>query len=141
MISVPPRPHGHEGIDTVTRRKTAHMDVEYLIVGAGAAGCTLGWLLQQARRSVLVLERRDTQKKDKLCGGILGVTSLAMLESTFGECALEELAPTQPARKINRCLNKEAVSRCAYAAISRKRLDDWLLARYVTADGANSTVR
>ena len=112
------------------------MDVEYLIVGAGAAGCTLGWLLRQAKKSVLVLERRDAQKKDKLCGGILGITSLATLKHTFGEDALEELAPTQPARKINRCLSKEAISRCAYATISRKRLDDWLLARYVATDGA-----
>ena len=31
------------------------MDVEYLIVDAGAAGCTLGWLLQRAKKSVLVL--------------------------------------------------------------------------------------
>lgn len=38
-------------------------DVEFLIVGAGAAGCTLAWLLRQAGREVLLLELRDAREK------------------------------------------------------------------------------
>ncbi len=111
------------------------MDVDYLVVGGGAAGCVLGWCLRQAGARVLVLELRDARAKRKLCGGILGKGSLVELEASFGRGALEELVLAYPPHHRYRCLGKESVSRCSYATVVRRHLDDWLLARYVGAGG------
>ena len=111
------------------------MDVDYLVIGGGAAGCTLGWHLRQAGTRVLVIELRDAQSKDKLCGGIFGMASLAELAASFGKDALDELDLMYPPRHRYRCLGRESVSNCAYATVVRKRLDDWLLSRYIGAGG------
>ena len=103
--------------------------LEFLIVGAGAAGCVLAWLLRRAGREVLVLELRDMQEKDKLCGGVLGREAVVELQTIFGADALAELALTYPPHLRNRCLDRETISRIGFATLPRKRLDDWLLAR------------
>lgn len=111
------------------------LSAEHLVVGAGAAGCTLGWLLRQAGREVLALELHDARDKEKLCGGILGVRSLVELRDAFGKEGLDELAPTFPPHQRTGCLDREHVVRCRYATIERRRLDDWLLARYLSSGG------
>ena len=111
------------------------MNVDYLIVGGGVAGCALGWRLRQAGARVLVLELRNAREKDKLCGGILGVVSINELVLAFGREALYELALVHPPHHRYRCLGKESVSRCDCATVLRKQLDDWLLARYIEVDG------
>ena len=105
------------------------LHAEHLIVGAGAAGCTLAWLLRQAGRGVLVLELCDAQVKDKLCGGALGVEAVDEIEAIFGEGVLAELAPARPPHLRNRCLEREVVTSVPFVTLPRKRLDDWLLAR------------
>ncbi len=55
-----------------------------LIIGAGAAGCTLGYLLQKAGADVLLLELQDLQTREKLCGGILESRARAAFSSVFG---------------------------------------------------------
>ena len=107
------------------------MHSEYLIVGAGAAGCTLAWLLRQAGHGVLVLELRDTRTKDKLCGGALCTEAIEEIESIFGADAIEELLFSYPPHMKSRCLDREIVSNTHIATLPRKRLDDWLLTRCV----------
>ena len=109
--------------------KDLHMETEFLVVGAGAAGCTLSWLLHQAGRNVLMLELHDKALKDKLCGGILSKKALLEIEMIFGEGALLELAPTRPTRFRSWCLGWEVIVDGPFATLPRKRLDDWLLAR------------
>ncbi len=55
-----------------------------LIIGAGAAGCTLGYLLQKAGVDVLLLELQDLETREKLCGGILESRARAAFSSVFG---------------------------------------------------------
>ncbi|MBQ3320363.1 MAG: NAD(P)/FAD-dependent oxidoreductase, partial [Spirochaetia bacterium] len=43
---------------------------EYLIVGGGLAGCSLGYLLRKSGADVLILERLDAKRKDKRCAGL-----------------------------------------------------------------------
>ena len=103
--------------------------VEYLIVGAGAAGSALALLLREAGCEVLLLELRDLASKDKLCGGVLGREAIEGLRAIFGEGALAELDPIFPPFLRNRCLDHELARPLDFAALPRKRLDDWLVAR------------
>ena len=57
---------------------------EFLIVGAGAAGCSLGYLLKKAGAEVLVLERQDEATRAKLCAGILEARAEQAFTSVFG---------------------------------------------------------
>ena len=57
---------------------------EFLIVGAGAAGCSLGYLLKKAGAEVLVLERQDEATRAKLCAGILEAQAEQAFTSVFG---------------------------------------------------------
>lgn len=112
------------------------MDVDFLVVGAGAAGCTLGWLLRQAGADVLVLELRDARRLDKLCGGILGMGGLAELRGIFGEGALEGLGLTYPPRLRRRFFAGEKVAGIRFPTVERRRLDGWLRERYAASGGA-----
>ena len=107
--------------------------VEYLIVGAGAAGCALAWALSQAGRETLVLELRDLREKDKLCGGVLGADALREIELIFGPGSLAQLAPLRPKLLRERCLDRELANPTSFASLPRKRLDDWLCARCLEA--------
>lgn len=114
---------------------TRELRVEYLVVGAGAAGCTLGYLLRRAGADVLALEICDLTKKDKLCGGALGTEAIEYTKDIFGEQAIEELNPGKPACLVCRTLNRVHTTSCGFETIPRKRFDDWLLAQYVAAGG------
>ena len=106
-----------------------YMYADYLIVGAGAAGCTLAWLLRQTGGDVLLLELLDFQTKEKLCGGVLGDDAFRMIETIFGPDAIEELSPVHPLLLRSRCLDWEIRTAAPYVTLPRRRLDDWLFAR------------
>lgn len=112
------------------------LSTEYLVVGAGTAGSAFGWLMRQAGHDVLVLELRDAQTKDKLCGGILGDLSLHELDAIYGPGTVDELGPTFTPHLRYRSLDREIIQTPGYATIERKRLDDWVLTRYLDAGGA-----
>ena len=114
---------------------TRELRVEYLVVGAGAAGCVLGYLLRQAGADVLTLEICDLATKDKLCGGALGTEAIVYISRIFGEQALDELSPGKPDLFVRRTLDRSYTIPCEFATMTRKRFDDWLLAQYVAAGG------
>lgn len=62
---------------------------DILVVGAGAAGASLGYLLKQAGRDVLMLEMLDARKKNKLCAGILEHRAEEAFYSIFGRTVEE----------------------------------------------------
>lgn len=112
------------------------LNSEFLVVGAGAAGCAFGWLMRQAGHDVLALELHDARTKDKLCGGILGPVSLTELDDIYGDGTLNELGLVWPTNLRYRSLDREIVTPFDFATIERKRLDGWMLARYLDAGGA-----
>lgn len=77
---------------------------DILIVGAGAAGSTLGFLLKQAGRDVLSLEMLDAKKKNKLCAGILECRAEKAFSAIFEKTVDEAGLSTMPIREIiTRC--------------------------------------
>ena len=57
---------------------------EFLIIGAGAAGSTIGYLLRKAGKDVLALEMLDAQAKNKLCAGLLEPPAERAFFDVFG---------------------------------------------------------
>lgn len=112
------------------------LHAEHLVVGAGAAGCSLGYLLRQAGFDVLIIELCDLSSKDKLCGGILGDGALQQLEKIYGADAACELPIFRPPYLRSRCLGREMVQRANFPVLPRRALDRWLLERYIASGGA-----
>ena len=77
-------------------------ETEYLVVGAGAAGCTFGFLMKRAGADVLLLEMQNAEKRFKLCGGILENRAEAAFRDIFGITAEE--AGLAPMRIENVCV-------------------------------------
>lgn len=168
---------------------------DVLVVGAGAAGAALGFMLKRAGKETLLLEMQDARKKSKLCAGALegraekaffavfGATvdeaglapaRLEAVRARFGGYELSKVLsrrapggqvtpPPEPrsivasirslfrsgGRKVARLALRHAMGlhpeegytvRC----LPRKRLDDYILGRYLSAGGElldHSTVR
>ena len=112
------------------------LETRYLVVGAGAAGSSFGYLLRREGCDVLALELREARGKSKLCGGILGEAATSHLRAIYGNEAISELAPFRPQRVVKRVLGCEVEWDESLVAMPRKRLDDWLLERYLGEGGA-----
>ena len=111
------------------------LSCEYLIVGGGLAGCALGFLLRKAGADVLILERLDAQKKDKLCAGLTNDYGREQFESVFGGKVWERLSPRTVPYLRERYGEKELCSLMAFYGIPRKAMDDAALACYLEAGG------
>ncbi|MCL2569903.1 MAG: FAD-dependent monooxygenase [Firmicutes bacterium] len=59
-----------------------------VIIGAGTAGCTLGYLLLQQGKSVLIIEKNKT-KLMKPCGGLLTQKTVNLMTDIFGVTDLQ----------------------------------------------------
>ena len=69
-------------------------ETEYLVVGAGAAGCAFGFLMERAGADVLLLEMKNSRQRVKLCAGILEPRAEAAFYDVFGQTVEEAgLAP------------------------------------------------
>ena len=70
-------------------------ETEYLVVGAGAAGCAFGFLMERAGADVLLLEMKNSQQRVKLCAGILEKRTEAafydIFEQTVDEAGLDPM--------------------------------------------------
>lgn len=56
-----------------------------IIVGAGLAGCILGYLLLNQKKSVIIIEKQNLKKKNKLCGGIITSKAYKLLLKIYGD--------------------------------------------------------
>ena len=106
-----------------------------LIVGAGLAGSSLGFLLRKAGDDVLLLELLDAKGKDKLCGGLTNATGVEEFEKIFGSNSYDALSPFSPNCVHERCGERELRWKADWLALPRKRLDDYALRRYLETDG------
>ena len=115
--------------------RASALETDYLVVGAGFAGATLGFLLRQVGARVLCVELRDAATKDKLCAGLMMSTTLREIADLFdGDLpALVGASEALPWR--NRCLGRESEGGRGTLSVGRKRLDDLCLARFAEAGG------
>ena len=113
----------------------SELHAEHLIVGAGAAGCVLGYLLRQAGLDAVIIEQCDLSSKDKLCGGILGEGTVQLLEKIYGAEEVGKLELFNPPYLRGRCLGREKVQCANFPVLPRTVLDRWLLERFVASGG------
>ena len=106
-----------------------------LIVGAGLAGASLGFLFRKSGDDVLLLELLDAKEKDKLCGGLTNDSGVEQFETIFGSNSYDALSPFWPDCIRQRCNGREIRSEAGWRALPRKRLDDYALRRYLEAGG------
>ncbi|SDC61105.1 electron transfer flavoprotein-quinone oxidoreductase [Sanguibacter gelidistatuariae] len=57
--------------DVTTATEGVEPDFDVIVIGAGVAGCVAAYLLAQAGRSVVLIERGDTPGAKNLSGGVL----------------------------------------------------------------------
>ena len=118
--------------------------VDFLIVGAGLAGSVVGFLLKKAGADVLALELLDAKTKEKLCGGMLFKTTPVRFAQVFGEGCMDALRPVRIKHR-DRYAGREIIrEKDVFYTLSRKRLDDYCLERYLQVGGTlqdRTTVR
>ncbi len=108
---------------------------ETLIIGAGLAGATLGFLLRQAGKDVLMLELLDAKEKDKLCGGLMTGRTVLQFDEIFGQGSFDTLSPMRRDIILKRYDGYELQEKADLCALPRKRMDDCALDRYLASEG------
>lgn len=105
-------------------------------MGAGLSGCTLGYLLKQKGKSVLILEKADAKKKDKLCGGIVTQKSVHQMNEIFGEEEVSKLPFWGDGSAVSTNQNLHiSVKKSGVQTLPRKALDDFVLQKYLDVGG------
>ncbi len=108
---------------------------EILIIGAGLAGATLGFLLRQAGEDVLMLELLDAREKDKLCGGLMTGWTALQFDEIFGQGSFDTLSPMRMDYILKRYDGYELQEEFDLRTLPRKRMDDCALDRYLAPEG------
>ena len=109
--------------------------VKYFVVGAGLAGCSLGYLLCRGGEDVLAAEILDGKTKDKLCGGIMLDISWNEFAAVFQVDWQKQFHPV-PMKEICYCLGDiKYYRRSNFLVIPRKIVDDYALESYIAAGG------
>lgn len=75
------------------------IDYDYVIIGAGISGYTLGYLLKKEGKSVLIIQSKDKSKKDTLLGGFAVPKAYKLLSNIF----TEEDAKSVVSKKHSKC--------------------------------------
>lgn len=106
-----------------------------IIVGAGLAGCTLGYLLLKDNKKVLIIENQDLTKKNKLCGGIVTKKAYRLLFKIYGNNIEEVNFKKYNTFKVkNNNIVKEIKEQTIYT-VYRKDLDDFIVNQYIKNGG------
>ena len=113
----------------------AMLECDVLIVGGGAAGCVLGYLLRNAGLNVLIAELRDAKSKEKLCAGLLDPFACNEIETVYGPGALDELGMLAIPAIRGICQGVALERPIAMHALPRKDLDDWFMRRFLKSGG------
>jgi menaquinone-9 beta-reductase len=107
---------------------------DVIIVGAGLAGCYLGYLLKKYNYNVVIIEKNDIKTKDKLCGGLLTNKSIEILYDTFLKEDMDELLYKIDSAKVfsKKYIN---INNLNLATVKRKDLDNYILQKYIDLGG------
>jgi flavin-dependent dehydrogenase len=105
---------------------------EVIIIGAGLAGCVLGYLLRKQGKSVLLVEKNDSMQKSKLCGGVVTKKAYQLLSEFYPHHQLD--FTTYSSCFIHNADKTLEVPATLYT-IPRKDLDDFVLREYLKFGG------
>ncbi len=115
------------------------MKCDVLIIGAGLAGSTCGFLLATAKQNVLAIDCADLVTKEKLCGGMLTSRSLDAMDRIFGlesRALYRETFTTMKAIDTRVRRGSQIAQLDAHMSIVRRKdLDDYALCRFLDAGG------
>ena len=108
------------------------MKYDVIIIGAGLAGATCGYLFRKQDKKVLIIEKESIKKKDKLCGGLLTDKSYKLFNELYPDNKLK-FEEFDHFYIINN--NKRVKLKDSFHSIYRKNLDDYALKEYLKLDG------
>ena len=109
------------------------MEYDVIIIGAGIAGATCGYLLKKQNKKVLIIEKEKIKNKDKLCGGLLTKKSYDLFFEIFEN--KKELNFQHQNNFIINNLDKKITIENDFYSIYRKDLDDYVLNKYLNIGG------
>lgn len=107
---------------------------DVIVIGAGLAGITLGYLMKKVNKNVLIVEKNKLENKDKLCGGLLTKKSYELLRNIFNIDNEKLDIKKNKHCIINNANNKIDMDVEVYT-IHRKLLDSYILNEYVNMGG------
>lgn len=113
------------------------MFYDYVIVGGGLSGATLGYLLQQKGFSVIILEKQTLKSKYKVCAGVLTTKTYDILINLFPQEEIDNLITnhyTSVLFKINSSF-QQCVNNIDLRIVERKELDDYVINKYLSING------
>jgi geranylgeranyl reductase family protein len=108
--------------------------IETIIVGAGPAGSTCGYILAKNNRDCLIIDRKEFPR-DKLCGGGLTPKAHILINQIFGDIQYDYF----PVKKIDLYSGKKYA--CSFSLdieirnVKRKDFDHILLKEYEKSGG------
>lgn len=109
---------------------------DYIIVGAGLAGASLGYQLQLNNYKVLILEKQSLEKKFKLCGGIITPKTYSLLTMLYPEDEIKSLIVSSFSDS-NFSFNNDSVSieHVTLSVVERPILDKYVINKYLSIQG------
>ena len=105
---------------------------DYIIIGAGLAGTTLGLELLKQNKRVLIIEKQDIKKRAKLCGGLLTKKAYKLLSSIID---IDEINITKYNNPIFHNGDKSFSLNLEIFTLNRVDLDNYLFNLYLKKGG------
>jgi len=111
------------------------MIYDYIIIGGGLAGSTIGFLLNKKGYNVLIIEKENIKTKSKLCGGILTQKSYNLLIGLFNKKDIDKFIINE----FNNCSVisnvKLNLNNLKIKIINRNEVDNYILNQYLNTNG------
>lgn len=108
---------------------------DVIIIGAGLSGCVLGYLLRKQNKKVLIIEKQNLTKKNKLCGGVLTEKAYELLKKIYRDNINSlKFNIFDKVTIINKNKNT-IINDIKLYTISRKELDEFVLQEYKKMNG------
>ena len=109
---------------------------DFVIIGAGLSGSVLAYLLKKSNFDVILIEKEDINKKEKLCGGLVTDKTIKLLYSLFNKEEVDSLLKSHfnSASVISNSF-EIMVDEINLATVRRKELDRYILNKYIELNG------
>ena len=119
--------------DKSRRLKSHH--VEFLIIGGGLSGCTLGYILRQHGLDSIAVEAKPIEQMGKLCAGAVSKRVAREFDSVFGSGSFGSLGVRRiDVVHINSPGRANIVEQAHYV-VNRIALDQFCLNRFLSVGG------